>query len=113
LTRLSNLADTAIVPALWLYEVVNVTEIAVRRRRLTKEKASAFLNIPADLPINFENPTRERLFVSVRALADRHKLTAYDASYLELAMRLTVPIASSDKALAEAAHAAGIGLVRL
>ena len=62
LTRLSNLSDSAIVPALWLYEVVNVTELAVRKGRITDEKASAFLESLADLPIEIENPTRPQMF---------------------------------------------------
>jgi predicted nucleic acid-binding protein len=58
LSRLSDLADRALVPALWLYEVVNVVELAVRKGRITKEKVDTFLEILADLPIEIENPTR-------------------------------------------------------
>lgn len=108
LIRLSNLTDSAIVPALWLYEVVNVTELAVRKGRVTEEKARAFLESLADLP----NPTRAQMFVSVRALVHQYQLTAYDASYLELAIRHTLPHASADKALTKAAHTAGIALVK-
>jgi predicted nucleic acid-binding protein len=67
LSRLANLIDSAIVPALWLYEVVNVTGLAVRKGRITEEKASAFLDSLADLPIEIEDPTRTRMFASVRA----------------------------------------------
>src|SRR5208283_1163914 len=74
LSRLSNLTDSAIVPALWLYEVVNVTELAVRKGRITEEKARAFLESLADLPIEIENPTRTQMFVSVRALARQYRL---------------------------------------
>jgi predicted nucleic acid-binding protein len=111
LGRLSNLTDNAIVPALWLYEVVNVIELAVRKGRIMEEKALAFLESLADLPIEIENPTRTQMFVSVRALVGQHKLTAYDASYLELAIRHRLPIASSDKALTNAARSAGVDLV--
>jgi predicted nucleic acid-binding protein len=111
LSRLSNLTDSAIVPALWLYEVVNVTEPAVRKARITEEKARAFLESLADLPIEIENPTRAQMFVAVRELAGRHKLTAYDASYLELAIRHKLPIAASDNALVKAAKTAGVDLV--
>jgi predicted nucleic acid-binding protein len=113
LSRLSGLTDSAIVPALWLYEVVNVTELAVRKGRITEEKARAFLESLADLPIEIENPTRTQIFVSVRALVSQHKLTAYDASYLELAIRHKLPIAASDNALTKAARAAGVSLVEL
>jgi len=53
------------------------------------------------------------MFVSVRALVGQYKLTAYDASYLELAIRHNLPIASSDKALVKAAQAAGVNPVEL
>jgi len=104
LSRLSSLTDSAIVPALWLYEVVNVTELAVRKERITEEKSRAFLESLADFPIEIEDPTHTRLFVSVRALAGKYKLTAYDASYLELAIRHKLPIAASDNVLAKAAQ---------
>ncbi len=101
LGRLSNLTDNAIVPALWLYEVVNVTELAVRKGRITEEKALAFLESLADLPIEIENPSRIQIFVSRSGpgRSSSTKLTAYDASYLELAIRHRLPIASSDKAV--------------
>jgi predicted nucleic acid-binding protein len=113
LNRLSNLADTAVVPALWLYEVVNVTELAVRKGRITDQKVREFLESLADLPIEIENPTQAQMFVSVRALVGQHKLTAYDASYLELAIRHKLPLAAFDNALAKAAQAAGVGLVEV
>ncbi len=113
LGRLANLTDSAVVPALWLYEVVNVTEPAVRKGRITPEKADAFLESLADLPIEIEDPALARMFVSVRALAGQYKLTAYDASYLELAIRHRLPIAASDNALTKAARAAGVDLVQV
>jgi predicted nucleic acid-binding protein len=112
LSRLSNLTDSAIVPALWLYEVVNVTGLAVRKGRITEDKARAFLESLADLPIEIEEATRTRLFVSVRALVGQFRLTAYDASYLELAIRHKLPIAALDNALAKAARDAGVTIVQ-
>lgn len=113
LSRLSDLTDRAVVPALWLYEVVNVGEVAVRKSRITEEKAGTFLESLADLPIEIENPTRPLVFASVRALASRYKLTCYDAAYLELAIRHNLLLASLDNALAQAARAAGVDLVQL
>lgn len=60
LSRLADLTERALVPALWLYEVVNVVELAIRKGRITEEKASGFLESLADLPIEIENPTRPR-----------------------------------------------------
>jgi predicted nucleic acid-binding protein len=113
LSRLSNLTDAAMVPALWLYEVVNVTELAVRKGRIADQKARDFLQSLADLPIEIENPTRTQMFDSVRSVVAQYKLTAYDASYLELAIRHNLPLASSDRDLSKAARAAGIELVEL
>ena len=112
LSRLSDLTDSALVPALWLYEVVNVVELATRKGRITEEKARAFLESLGDLPIEIENPVRTLMFDSVRALASKYKLTAYDASYLELAIRHNLPIAAFDNALSRAANAAGVKLVQ-
>ena len=112
LSRLSNLTDSAVVPALWLYEVVNVVELAIRKGRIPREKALAFLESLADLPIEVENPSRTQVFVIVRALVGQYQLTGYDAAYLELAIRHKLPIASLDKALARAALAAGVNAVQ-
>jgi predicted nucleic acid-binding protein len=113
LSRLSNLTDSAVVPALWLYEVANVVELAVRRGRIPKETAQAFLDSLADLPIEVENPGRTQVLVTVRAVAGQYQLTAYDAAYLELVIRRQLPIASLDKALSRAAMAAGLDSVQV
>ena len=112
LSHLSNLTDSAVVPALWLYEVANVVELAVRKGRIPGEKALAFLESLADLPIEVENPSRTQVFVTVRTLAGQYQLTAYDAAYLELAIRHQLPIASLDRALSSAALAAGLSTVQ-
>ncbi len=113
LNRLSDLTDTALVPALWLYEVVNVVELAVRKSRITKDKAVDFLGSRADLPIEVEDLSRTEVFVSVRALAERYRLTGYDAAYLELAIRHRLPLAALDADLNKAALAAGVKLVQI
>jgi predicted nucleic acid-binding protein len=113
LNRLSDLTDSALVPALWLYEVVNVTEMAVRIGRITKDKATAFIESLTDLPIEVEDLSRTEVFVSVRAVAERYRLTSYDAAYLELAIRHRLPLAAFDSDLNKAARAAGVELVQL
>jgi len=112
LLRLSNLIDSAVVPALWLYEVANVVELAARKGRIPGEKALAFLESLADLPIEVENPSQTQVLINVRALAGQYQLTAYDAAYLELAIRHKLPIASLDRALSRAAWAAGLDTVQ-
>ena len=111
LDRLSNLAEIANVPALWLYEVVNVTELAVRKGRIPEEKAREFLKSIAGLPIGIESPTRTQVLDTVRGLAHQYKLTAYDAAYLEMAIRKNLPIATFDTALVNACRLAGVELI--
>jgi predicted nucleic acid-binding protein len=98
LTRLSNLVDTAIVPSLWLYETSNVTALAVREGRITPEKAQQFLTSLGDLPIEVEPPPgRKTLFTILPDLMAQYRLSAYDAAYLELALRRQLPIARLDQ----------------
>lgn len=111
LSRLSNLADIAIVPDLWFYEVANVIELASRKGRISEQQAAEFLKTLADLPIDIETPDMASVFDKVRELAGKHKLTTYDAAYLEIALRQKLPIATFDQALAKAARNAGVGLV--
>lgn len=66
-----------------------------------------------DLPIEVEKPIRNRVFTDIRALAERYKLTVYDAAYLELAIRHRLPIAALDKSLIGAAQAASVDIVRV
>ena len=101
-------ADHAVVPALWWFEVRNILIVNERRGRIEPVDSDVFLDDLARLPIRIESHTSERLVV---ALARKHRLTAYDAAYLALAVRLTAPIATLDRALANAAHAEGLELV--
>ena len=106
LDRLSNLEDSAVVRALWLYEVTNVVMLAVRKGRILKAKADLFLGNLAALPIEVE-PARSRveIFPVLSDLMEEYKLTSYDAAYLELAIRRRLPLATLDRALTEACKA--------
>lgn len=112
LVRVSNLTDYAVVPTLWLYEVVNVTQLAARKGRITEREAKEFLSSLTILPIAIETPTRSQIFDSVRALTAQFRLTAYDAAYLELAIRENLPLATFDNALAQAARTAGVPVMQ-
>lgn len=101
--------DTAIVPPLWELELVNVARTAVKRSTLTDDEARLAVSFVLGLPI-----TVDRAIVPperVLSLSLTYDLTAYDAAYLELAMRLKLPIAAKDGALRGAAEKAGISLV--
>ncbi len=112
LDRLSNLADRVVVPALWLYEVTNVSMLAVRKGRIPKAKAVTFLKNLTDLPIEVEPPRSRGDVLPVLAdLMERHRLTAYDAAYLELVIRKNLPLATLDTALIEACKILGKTLV--
>jgi predicted nucleic acid-binding protein len=108
LNRLSSVTDTAVVPALWLYEVVNVVTLAARKRRITQLHATQFLQSLSDLPIEVDYPSTTLLFKAAPLLAERHRLTGYDAAYLELAIRLGLPMATLDQELIQASNATGV-----
>ena len=100
--------DHAVVPALWWFEIRNILVVNERRGRIDSADADMFLNDLARLPIRIERDPSERLVIG---LARKHRLSAYDAAYLDLAVRLTTPIATLDRALADAARAEGLELV--
>jgi len=110
---LNDLANDgeALVPVLWRYEVVNVLVQSTKRGRITRVKALAFLDDLMALPITIDRDGLALAFTTVHALAERYQLTAYDAAYLELALRLQLPLASLDRELCDAAGAAGVRLV--
>jgi predicted nucleic acid-binding protein len=81
-----------------------------RRKRSTQAKATKWLRFLNALPIAVDAPTPGLAFDPILSLARSHKLTSYDAAYLELAMRLGLPLAARDNALEKAAHAVGVPL---
>lgn len=98
----------AMVPSFWSLEVANVFQIAIRRDRTSPvDRDAAFAEIRL-LPIFIDDAGRDAIWTGVVALSDRHNLTIYDASYLELAVRLSLPLATFDKDLAKAARAEGV-----
>jgi predicted nucleic acid-binding protein len=103
----------AVVPGHWRLEVANGLFAAERRKRIDaafREEALADLAL---LPITIDPDTAGRAWTDTAALAERHRLTIYDAAYLELARRLQCPLATLDGALQAAAEAEGVPLERL
>jgi predicted nucleic acid-binding protein len=96
------------VPGLWLWEVANSLLMVERRGRITSAERQRALLILAKLPIQLDPPATIPVWGEVTNLAAMHKLTVYDASYLELALRLGLPLASLDRALCQAAETRGI-----
>jgi predicted nucleic acid-binding protein len=97
-----------IAPALWWVEVRNVLVIAECRGRLTQEETAAAVQAIDALGIHLDHAPDN---TSVLQLARTHGLTAYDAMYLELALRQQRPLATLDRKLSVAAQAEGIALM--
>ncbi len=99
------------VPSLWRLEIANVLEMGVRRGR----HDAAFLEMTlADLTllsIQVDPHTNDRAWGATLRLAERHRLTAYDAAYLELALRRGLPLATLDRELRVAAKAENVTLL--
>ena len=97
-------ADTAIVPGIWAAEVANVLLVAERRRRIDRAEARAFVARLMALQIVVEETPPGRLFGEVLSIGREMRLAAYDALYLDLAIRQSVPLATTDLALRTAAR---------
>ena len=101
----------AFTPAVWPLEVANALLVAERRKRISVARATALLRRIAALPISVEATESDRAFDQILSLARERHLTEYDASYVELALRRNVPLASLDDRLLKAAQDLGIPLV--
>ncbi len=95
--------STGFVPSIWPLEVCNVLLVAERKRRIGEADSTRFIALLTELPITVEQEPPERMIKEIFALAREHKLSSYDASYLDLAMRKGLPIATLDKNLIAAA----------
>ena len=106
---LESLASTqGVVPYLWHLEVANTLVVGERRKRSTQANTVTWLGFLAALPIAVDDETKFHAFGNTLNLARDHNLSAYDAAYLELAMRLALPLATLDDKLKAAAQAAGV-----
>jgi len=103
--------EPAIVPAHWPTEVMNGLVMAVRRRRIDPARVTRFARDLAALPIRIEPPLAPAAWDAVIRVATEYQLTVYDAAYLELAERTSLPLASLDGDLRNAALAAGVALL--
>ena len=103
--------DQALVPGIWPLEVVNVLLVAERKRRLSKADATRFLDLLHSLPIHVEVETDVRVMDKILALGRESGLSSYDASYLDLAIRRGLPLATLDMKLQKAARDFRVPLV--
>ena len=103
---------TAIAPAIWPLEIGNILVMAERRKRLSKSACIHFLALINDLPIIVVQETPERMTKEILSLARERGISTYDASYLDLAMRNGLPIATQDSGLKKAALACGVPIFK-
>jgi predicted nucleic acid-binding protein len=95
--------NTALVPAIWPLEVVNILLVAERKKQISFANSLRFLSLLSALPIFVENQAQKAMMKELLSLGRDSELSAYDASYLALAMRNNCPIAILDKRILEAA----------
>ena len=100
----------AYVPALWPLEVANVLLVGERRKRISAADTAQFLALLGTFPIAIDEETTSRAWGDTLGLARAHGLSVYDASYIELAMRRGLPLATLDAKLGAAAAAVGVAL---
>jgi len=104
----SVLSDGGLVPAIWPLEVGNGLIMAMRRGRISVPFRTEALNALERAPIAVDPETQAQARTVTLQLADRFRLTLYDAAYLELAQRRVLPLATLDRALAQAARDLGV-----
>jgi predicted nucleic acid-binding protein len=101
---------TAFVPSIWPLEVGNVLLVAERKKRLSKADSIRFISLLTQLPIMVEQEPPVTMMKDIIPLARENRLSTYDASYLELAMRKGLPIATLDQRLRKAARRSRVPL---
>jgi predicted nucleic acid-binding protein len=92
-------------PTLWVLECTNVLQSAQRRRRIDAIRRAQIAGELGELPVRLDPQTPD--FVSLDRLAATHGLSAYDAAYLELALRRGLVLVSLDERLTAAAKSLG------
>lgn len=105
--------STAFVPAIWPLEVTNVLLVAERKGRISEAGVTRFITLLDQLPIVVEQESPSRMFKEIFALGREYNLSSYDASYLDLAMRKGLSIATLDKKLIAAAKQCQIPLLNI
>jgi predicted nucleic acid-binding protein len=103
--------DRVIVPAFWRHEVLNALLVGEKRKRLTPELTQSFIDDLDRLPVDLDIPSSGVVFNTVQALCRKHGLTAYDAAYLEIAIREKNALATVDQDLRRASVSESVELI--
>lgn len=109
LNRLAT--ESALVPAWWFMEITNVLALAERKGRITPMQSDAFIADLSKLGIVRDDEAPDRAFTHILALCRTYRLTCYDAIYLDLAIRRSLPLATLDDDLRKTAKKLGIALL--
>ena len=104
-------AETALVPGWWFLEVSNVLALAERKGRITSAQSAEFIAELSKLGIKVDAQSPERAFSHILPLCRTHRLTSYDAMYLDLAVRSGLSLATLDEPLRKAAKKLGVKLL--
>jgi len=104
-------SEGATVPALWAVEVANALLVGERRQRLSEAELLGFLRLIQTLPIAIDSLTPMDILGPVRGLARDQSLSVYDVSFLELALRRGVPLATFHRRLRTAAERVGVAVL--
>jgi predicted nucleic acid-binding protein len=109
LNRLAT--ETALVPDWWFVEITNVLAMAERKSCITPGQSDAFIADLSKLGIERDGEAPNRAFTHLLTLCRTHRLTSYDAIYLDLAIRRSLPLATLDEDLRKVAKKLGLGLL--
>lgn len=103
--------ETALVPSWWFIEIANVLALAERKGRITPAQSDSFVANLGKLGIERDDEAPGRAFTHLLALCRTHGLTSYDAIYLDLAVRRSLPLATLDQALRRTGEKLGLRLL--
>ena len=103
---------TAIVPSIWPVEIANALLVGERRKRIRQPEVRRFIELLKGLRILEDGQPFADTVSNILPLAREHDLSAYDAAYLDVAVRRRAPLATIDAALEKAGRAAGIKIFK-
>lgn len=103
--------EAVLVPALWYLEITNAMTVAERHGRVNAEQIDDFTSVLAGVQIEVETDTHHRAFTEILPISRKYGLSSYDATYVELAVRRKLPLASLDEPLRKAATKLGVKLL--
>ena len=108
-----NLLDyDIIVPSIFYLECLNVINSALNRRRIDDKAFAEYLNILSDFPCRVDDfSSRSESLYLIHRICNQYNITSYDASYLELAIRLNAKIITHDRKLMAACQSAKITII--